>query len=84
MWRIEGISIRVTRGLQGRQRQELELGLSYSSGPTNLGVTDMHIGLGIWRKVCRTNCRLLHREGLGCDWRRLILTAHQFLQEPLF
>ena len=40
MWRIEGICVSVTRGLQGRQRQEFELRLSYSSGRTNLGVTD--------------------------------------------
>ena len=30
MWRIEGICVSVTRGLQGRQRQEFELRLSYS------------------------------------------------------
>jgi hypothetical protein len=35
MWRIEGICVSVTRGLQGRQRQEFELRLSYSSGGTN-------------------------------------------------
>jgi hypothetical protein len=51
MSRIEGICVSVTRGLQGRQRQEFELRLSHSSRRTNLGVTDMHIGLGIWRKV---------------------------------
>ena len=39
MWRIEGICVSVTRGLQGRQRQEFELRL-YSSGGTNLGVRD--------------------------------------------
>ena len=55
MWRIEGICVSVTRGLQGRKRQEFELRLSYSSGGTNLGVTDMHIGLGIWWKLSSCN-----------------------------
>jgi hypothetical protein len=49
---IEGICVSVpTTGLQGRQRSEFELRLGYSSGGTNLGVTDMNIGLGIWRVV---------------------------------
>ena len=39
MWRIEGICVSVTRGLQGRQRQEFELRLGYSPAGTNLGVT---------------------------------------------
>jgi hypothetical protein len=48
---VEGICVSLTRGLQGRQRQEFELRLRYSSRRTNLGITDMHIGLGILRKV---------------------------------
>ena len=61
MRRIEGICVSVTSGLQGRQEQELELRLGYSSGGTNLGVTDR------WLPACGESKPVVFRLALETD-----------------
>jgi hypothetical protein len=51
--------------------------LSYSSGATNLGVTDLHIGLGIWWKM--SSCEIAAANGLH----RLRLTPIGFITESI-